>query len=88
MGGNEDVSTTAGIWGFLILFALAIACWLLFRGMNKRLRRVRYAAADEERDRAAVERSEATGESERQAGIELTEERLEDLGETEEPGQR
>lgn len=37
-GGNESVAVTAGIWGFLVLFGLAIACWLLFRSMNKHLR--------------------------------------------------
>lgn len=78
MGGNEDVSTTAGIWGFLILFGLALVCWLLFRSMNTHLRKVRYAAAEEERQREAVELAEATGESERQAAIELDEERLEE----------
>ncbi|MFC6714963.1 hypothetical protein [Branchiibius cervicis] len=81
MGGDENVSTTAGIWGFIILFALALACWLLFRSMNNRLRKVRYSAADEARDREAIEVSEATGESERQAAIELDEERLEEKGE-------
>lgn len=80
MGGDENVSTTAGIWGFIILFALALACWLLFRSMNTRLRRVRYSAADEARDREVVEVAEETGESERQAAIELDEERLEEKG--------
>lgn len=37
-GGNESVAVTAGIWGFIILFGLAIACWLLFRSMNKHIR--------------------------------------------------
>lgn len=41
-GGNESVAGTAGIWGFLVLFALAIACWLLFRSMNNHLRGVRW----------------------------------------------
>lgn len=80
MGGNEDVSTTAGIWGFLILFGLALVCWLLFRSMNNHLRKVRYAAAEEEQDEGGVQYAEQTGESERQADIELTEEHLEQEG--------
>ena len=39
------------------------------------------SAADEARDREVVELSEETGESERQAAIELDEERLEEKGE-------
>lgn len=89
MGGDENVSTTAGIWGFIILFGLALVCWLLFRSMNNRLRKVRYSAADEERDSEVVHLSEETGESERQAAIELDEERLEEKGieEEDEPHQ-
>lgn len=83
MGGNEDVSMTAGIWGFLILFGLALACWVLFRGMNKRLRRVRYAAAEEERDRTGVQWAQQTGESQRQADLEAEEEQLEQPGDPE-----
>jgi hypothetical protein len=41
-GGNESVAVTAGIWGFLVLFGLAIACWLLFRSMNKHLRKTQW----------------------------------------------
>jgi len=41
-GGNESVAVTAGIWGFLVLFGLAIACWLLFRSMNNHLRKVKW----------------------------------------------
>ncbi|NNG39998.1 hypothetical protein HJ588_12055 [Flexivirga sp. ID2601S] len=57
-GGNESVLYTAGIWGFLVLFGLALACWLLFRSMNKHLRGVtwreedRRAAADATRARS------------------------------------
>ncbi|YAL82718.1 hypothetical protein ACMYYO_12395 [Dermacoccaceae bacterium W4C1] len=40
----ESVTTTAGLIGFIVLFCLAIACWFLFRGLNKRLRRMRFAA--------------------------------------------
>ncbi len=41
MGGNEATNVTAGIWGFLILFALALACWFLYRSMSKHMRNVR-----------------------------------------------
>lgn len=40
--GNESVAITAGIWGFLVLFGLAIACWLLFRSMNNHLRKAQW----------------------------------------------
>ncbi|RNI22261.1 hypothetical protein [Flexivirga caeni] len=41
-GGNESVAVTAGIWGFIVLFGLALACWLLFRSMNNHLRRAQW----------------------------------------------
>ena len=41
-GGNESVAVTAGIWGFVVLFGLAIACWLLFRSMNNHLRKAQW----------------------------------------------
>lgn len=41
MGEEEATNVTAGIWGFLILFALAMACWFLYRSMNRHLRNVR-----------------------------------------------
>lgn len=41
MGGNEATNVTAGIWGFLTLFILAMVCWLLYRSMSKHLRNVR-----------------------------------------------
>lgn len=49
-GGNESVAVTAGIWGFLVLFGLAIACWLLFRSMNKHLRSAQW---HEDKERTA-----------------------------------
>lgn len=42
MGGNESVEVTAGIWGFLVLFGLALACWFLFRSMNAHLRKMTF----------------------------------------------
>lgn len=58
MGGNESVEVTAGIWGFLVLFGLALACWFLFRSMNNHLRRVKYL----EREEAAAETATARPE--------------------------
>ncbi len=55
MGGVESTKVTAGLAGFVVLFCLAIACWLLFRSMNKHLRRVRWQEEREERE--AAERS-------------------------------
>lgn len=52
-GGNESVAVTAGIWGFLVLFGLAIACWLLFRSMNNHLRKLKW---QEEQDHPVRQR--------------------------------
>lgn len=41
MGETEATNVTAGIWGFLILFGLAMACWFLYRSMSKHMRNVR-----------------------------------------------
>lgn len=41
MGEEEATNVTAGIWGFLTLFLLAMICWLLYRSMSKHLRNVR-----------------------------------------------
>lgn len=47
MRAEEAASNvTAGLPGFLVLFFLGLACWFLFRSMNKRMRRVRYEAGD------------------------------------------
>ena len=59
----SDGSTTSigpGVWGFLALFVLAIALWLLVRNMNARLRRMAYR----EHERVETERAAdgATGE--------------------------
>ncbi len=70
MGGVESTKVTAGLAGFVVLFCLAIACWLLFRSMNKHLRRVRWQEEREEREAeehrgagtAHVERDGATGD--------------------------
>lgn len=50
MGEAEPTNVTAGIWGFLILFGLAMACWFLYRSMSKHMRNVRMR---EDRDSGA-----------------------------------
>jgi hypothetical protein len=39
-------NVTAGLGGFLVLFFLALACWFLYRSMNRHLRNVRYEAGE------------------------------------------
>lgn len=60
MGGNESVEVTAGIWGFLVLFGLALACWFLFRSMNAHLRKMTFQQREQvpENMRTAGARSE------------------------------
>lgn len=38
----DPASVTPGFLGFLVVFLLAIATWLLLRNMTARLRRMRY----------------------------------------------
>ncbi|MGL5857733.1 MAG: hypothetical protein ACRC35_04880 [Angustibacter sp.] len=64
----DPQSVTPGILGFLIVFALAVATWLLLRNLTARLRRMRFreearlAAQAESADRGA-EGSEAAESS-------------------------
>lgn len=60
MGGNESVEVTAGIWGFLVLFGLALACWFLFRSMTAHLRKMTFQQREQvpENMRTAGARSE------------------------------
>ncbi|MDE9367209.1 hypothetical protein PZ938_16440 [Luteipulveratus sp. YIM 133132] len=64
MGGSGEASTqvTAGLGGFVVLFCLAVACYFLFRGMNKRLRGVRYREEQQalETERTAGEKEQGT----------------------------
>lgn len=52
---NTSVEITAGLGGFLVVFALALAVWLLGRDLTRRLRRMRL----KEEERLAQERLEA-----------------------------
>ncbi len=55
MGEEEATNVTAGIWGFLILFGLALACWLLYRSMNGHLRNVRLSSWGKEQGQGTPE---------------------------------
>lgn len=55
MGGTESTEVTAGIWGFLVFFGLALACWFLFRSMNAHLRRMKYVEREREWEAAHPE---------------------------------
>lgn len=48
LGGDESTQVTAGIAGFLVLFFLALACFVLFRSMNGHLRRMRFEQREED----------------------------------------
>ncbi len=67
MGGVESTKVTAGLAGFVVLFCLAIACWLLFRSMNKHLRKVRWQQEQEE-EAARQQEAEAHGAARRAEG--------------------
>ncbi len=71
MGGSGNLPIGPGVWGFLALFVLAIALWLLVRNMNSRLRRMAYReherveaqrAADDARTKQSVDTTDETDE--------------------------
>lgn len=51
MNGGDTLPVGPGILGFLAVFVLAVALWLLMRNMNARMRRMAYR----ERERSAAE---------------------------------
>jgi hypothetical protein len=54
-----DPSTvTPGVAGFLTVFVLAVATWLLIRSMTGHLRKVRYRAEQEEAEAAEAQAAE------------------------------
>jgi Na+-transporting methylmalonyl-CoA/oxaloacetate decarboxylase gamma subunit len=60
---STSVEITAGLGGFLVLFALALAVWVLGRDLTRRLRRMRLAEEarlQEEGSRAAGPPTDAT----------------------------
>lgn len=62
MGEEEATNVTAGIWGFLTLFALAMICWFLYRSMSGHLRNVRLMQ-EAETKAAEDEKATAAGSS-------------------------
>lgn len=46
---DTSVETTAGLFGFLVLFGLGVAVILLGIDLTRRLRRMRYREADRQR---------------------------------------
>lgn len=42
-GGADPTSVGPGLAGFLAIFAITLATWVLFRSMNKHLRTVRHS---------------------------------------------
>lgn len=61
MGGSGNLPIGPGVWGFIALFVLAIALWLLVRNMNSRLRRMAYREHERLEAERAAERA-AEGE--------------------------
>jgi len=57
--GADPRYASPGVLGFLVVFFLAVATWLLVRSMVGHLRKVRYAAEREER--AAADRGPRAG---------------------------
>jgi hypothetical protein len=41
----DPTQVSPGVPGFMVTFALALACWLLFRSLTTHLRRVNHSAA-------------------------------------------
>lgn len=54
--GPDPSSVTPGFLGFVVIFVLAIATWLLLRNLTARLRRMRFR----EETRLADERAHST----------------------------
>lgn len=77
MGGSGNLPIGPGVWGFLALFVLAIALWLLVRNMNSRLRRMAY------REHERVEAERAVDDAKAEESVETTDETDEGPGSSE-----
>jgi hypothetical protein len=55
----DPSKVTPGIAGFLTVFVLAVATWLLIRSMTAHLRKVRYRAEQEEAETEAAAKAAA-----------------------------
>lgn len=60
MNGSDNLPVGPGILGFIAVFVLALALWLLMRNMNARMRRMAYRDRDRSGDEARAERDAAT----------------------------
>ena len=60
--GQDPRYASPGVLGFLVVFFLALATWLLIRSMVGHLRKVRYGAE-------AAEAAEAVAAAEREAAL-------------------
>jgi flagellar biosynthesis/type III secretory pathway M-ring protein FliF/YscJ len=58
----DPESVSPGLWGFLVVFVLAIVVWLLMRNMTGRLRRLRFREEERQR-REAAERDSSKRDS-------------------------
>lgn len=58
---NTSVEITAGLGGFLVVFALAMAVWFLGRDLTRRLRRMRLAEERRLAQEAAQRRDRSAG---------------------------
>lgn len=54
LGAPDPDSVTPGVLGFLVVFVLAVATWLLMRNLTSRLRRMRYREEQRLADEAAA----------------------------------
>ena len=65
MGGSGNLPVGPGVWGFIAMFVLAIALWLLVRNMNSRLRRMAYREQERvEAEAARTAKADTGGEAE------------------------
>lgn len=62
MGDGGNLPIGPGVWGFLAMFVLAIALWLLVRNMNARLRRMAYREHERLESERAAEGDNADGD--------------------------
>lgn len=61
IAATPATNVTAGLGGFVVLFFLALACWFLYRSMNRHLRNVRYEAGDLTSKQRAEQKRSAEG---------------------------
>lgn len=61
---TSNVEITAGLGGFLVLFGLALALWLLGRDLSRRLRGIRHREEQERQQRAEAEQRKESDSTE------------------------